>query len=204
VITVGLNPSRIEFPTGDPWLRFPGGGQLASEASERSTYLRLLDEYFRTAPYDGWFGQGFEPLLQGIGASYYPQRADGVALHTDLCTPLATDPTWSRLAPATKATLGQPGLPLWRDLVDVLQPHVVVISVAARHLTALSPDPTGSWTAVYTVDRERPYHVRALRMRIGETDTLVVFGQAAQLPFGTISHAERRRAGVAIRRFLDG
>lgn len=95
-ITVGLNPSREEFPRRAPFLRFPAAEGTSVRAPDR--YLASLDAYFRTAPYTGWFNPSFEPLLRGLGASYYDQ-ASSVALHTDLCSPLATDPTWSRLDP---------------------------------------------------------------------------------------------------------
>lgn len=49
VITVGLNPSREEFPRAAPFLRFPGSETLSS--SDPNAYLASLDAYFRTAPY---------------------------------------------------------------------------------------------------------------------------------------------------------
>jgi hypothetical protein len=56
-------------------------------------------------------------MLNGIGASYYPGR-DNVALHTDLCSPVATDPTWSGLGWALRSRLIEGGRPLWQNLVS--------------------------------------------------------------------------------------
>lgn len=81
----------------------PDGARVADKTDG---YLASLDAYFRTAPYTGWFNPSFEPLLRGLGASYY-EAAPSVALHTDLCSPLATDPTWSRLDPREQALLEQ-------------------------------------------------------------------------------------------------
>jgi hypothetical protein len=49
VITVGLNPSREEFPSAAPFRRFPGGEALNGDNAEH--YLASLNRYFRTAPY---------------------------------------------------------------------------------------------------------------------------------------------------------
>jgi hypothetical protein len=106
VITVGLNPSRAEFPDPDRLSRFPAARVLTPTAQDSASdviYLRALNGYYRTDPYRGWFN-AFEPLLQGLGCSYYDGSAN-TALHTDLCSPLATDPTWSRLSDTQRAAL---------------------------------------------------------------------------------------------------
>ncbi len=93
VLTVGLNPSLHEFPADDPFRRFPlAEGSLGGEPSR---YLDAMSAYFRTDPYVKWFS-AFEPLLKGMRASYYPGGAS-TALHTDICSPVATNPTWNNL-----------------------------------------------------------------------------------------------------------
>ena len=89
VATVALNPSRAEFPPEAPFLRFPAAG-----SPEESSYLSSLFAYFQTAPYRSWFGF-YEQALLGMGSSYYGD-SDAVALHTDIGSVLATDPTLSR------------------------------------------------------------------------------------------------------------
>src|SRR5262245_50653978 len=71
VITVGLNPSKREFPD-DRCSRFPAASPMATDPKQRakSLHLEALDEYFRTDPYGSWFAS-FEPILNGLGASYY-------------------------------------------------------------------------------------------------------------------------------------
>ena len=60
VLTVGLNPSRNEFPQGDPFQRFP----LAEDATagDRQRYLDALSAYFRTrsclSPRATWITSG--------------------------------------------------------------------------------------------------------------------------------------------------
>ena len=96
VLTVGLNPSRIEFPTGDPFHRFPLAEDAHPEDRERVPRRPLT--YFRTRRYKRWF-RSFEPLLNGMNASYYDDKT-ATALHTDICSPIATNPTWSGLSEA--------------------------------------------------------------------------------------------------------
>ena len=92
ILTVGLNPSLLEFPTEDPFSRFP----LAEgpEGRESDRYLAALSAYYRTDPYRSWFN-AFEPFLNGAGSSYYSGETS-TALHTDICSPVATSPTWSQ------------------------------------------------------------------------------------------------------------
>ena len=48
--------------------------------------------------------------------SYYLGEAS-TALHTDICSPVATDPTWSRLSESDRTTLEADGGPLWHALL---------------------------------------------------------------------------------------
>ena len=69
-----------------------------------------------------------QPAVMAI-SNFYPGW-ESTALHTDICSPVATNPTWSKLPKADQETLEMYGLPLWHDLLDQLRPHIVVISVA--------------------------------------------------------------------------
>ena len=122
MLTVGLNPSRNEFPEGDPFQRFPLAEDAA--AADRQRYLDALSAYFRTRPYAQWFNS-FEPLLNGMGASYYDGRTATV-VRTDICSPIATDSTWSQLGEADRRVLVDDGRTLWHELLAALQPNVVL------------------------------------------------------------------------------
>jgi hypothetical protein len=206
VATVGLNPSRREFPSNDPWLRFPEAAALSVNGSfgpdAGADYLRFLNDYFRAQPYRGWFDAGFEPILRGLGASYYT-GAESVALHTDLCSPIATDPTWTRLG-VHAAKLSREGVELWRDLIDALAPDVLLVSVASRYLSHIAPEPIAQWRVLHTVERTNPFHVLVTEAQIGRRQIPVVFGRAAELPLGTVSHVAKAEIGASIRTFLDG
>lgn len=207
VITVGLNPSHIEFPREDSFARFPAARDLYPEilnGQGYATYLTALNDYFRVDPYSDWFKGSFEELLQGMGASYY-DGAESMALHTDLCSPLATQPTWSRLTRWEKAALAPGGIALWHELVAVLGPDVIVVSVARDNLERVRFPRLGEWRDIHTVERTNPYRVQALSLDVAPgRPTLLVFGRAANTPFGTVSHREKRRIGEAVRTIHAG
>ncbi len=200
VLTVGLNPSLEEFPAGDPFLRFPFAAEVA--IGDRDRYLEALAAYFRTNPYRNWF-RHFEPLLSGMQASYYRGEAS-TALHTDICSPIATDPTWSRLGEGDRALLEADGGPLWHALLEALQPHLVVLSVARRHLDRITFDAPGRWRVIHTLERtgdgaprSRPYEVRARWHRVGGGRSLFVFCPAGRTPL-TISNEQKRALGAHV------
>ncbi len=210
VLTVGLNPSRREFPADQPFRRFPlAEGSLGRKPSR---YLDAMSAYFRTDPYGDWFNSAFEPLLNGMGASYYESGAASTALHTDICSPVATNPTWRKLAAADRATLESDGGALWHMLLEELQPQVVVLSVAKEHLRRIKFMPITNWEVIHAFKRKasgdlrsRPYEVRARWYDVGGVQSLFIFGAAAQKPFGRLPDSQKRKAGaLSLEAYQDG
>jgi hypothetical protein len=70
VLTAALNPSDREFPASGPRFDVPKGLRGPVELEEE------LGMYFRRNPYRGWFGS-FEPVLNGLDASYGDMMSDG-------------------------------------------------------------------------------------------------------------------------------
>ena len=209
VVTVGLNPSRHEFPDGDPFRRFPLGGD--SSDREPGRYLDAMSAYFVTEPYSNWFN-AFEQLLNGAESSYYPNKAGSAALHTDICSPVATAPTWTRLGRSARTALEEDGVPLWHMLLNVLRPQIVLLSVAKDHLGHIEFVPISDWETVHVFERKgdgsprsRPYEVRARWYDVGDEPSLFAFGQAAQTPFGTLHRNQQHETGEIVRRrYQDG
>ena len=206
-VTVGLNPSRKEFPADEPFQRFP----LAEGNRGPSRYLDAMSAYFRTKPYSGWFN-AFEPLLNGLGASYYKNSAS-TALHTDICTPVATDPTWSRLDKTNRAALEADGCPLWHQLLKELRPQVVAISVAKAHINRIEFEPREKdWKTIHTFDRKadgkprsRPYEIRGRWYDVGGERSLFAFGTAALKPFQLLADFQKRKGGeILLKEYEDG
>ena len=198
VLTAGLNPSLKEFSAGEPFLRFPLAADVPEEDEDR--YLKALAAYFSTNPYRNWF-RHFEPLLNGMRASYYSGDASA-ALHTDICSPVATSPTWSRLSERTRALLESDGGPLWHALLDALRPHVAVLSVAKHHLNHIRFDALSDRRILHSFERTadgalRSYEVSAHWHRVGGGRTLFVFCPAGRTPL-TISNKQKRALGARI------
>ncbi len=212
VITVALNPSRIEFPERDRFERFPAARDIEHSESDKAVTIigRALDAYFGECPYRKWFDPSFEWLLNGLDVSYYGGK-DGTALHTDIGSPVATDPTWSGLRDEQRSKLQADGVALWHRLVEVLQPDVMIASIARWHLDKIQFAPVSSWTPVWSRPAKqngaisRPYHVEARRLRLASgKETLLVFGRAANQPFGVLSREHKRAIGRALQEVLHG
>ena len=209
VLTVGLNPSLHEFPNDEPFQRFPSVG--GERGQEPGRYLNAMSAYFRTDPYRSWFG-AFEPLLNGAGSSYYESEAACTALHTDICSPVATDPTWSKLPKVDRAALEVDGGPLWDTLLKLLRPQIVALSVARKHLERIEFVPDSEWETVQVFRRtsngelrRRPYEIFARWYEVGGERSLFVFGQAAQTPFGLLSVKQKIEIGArALKEYRDG
>lgn len=208
VLTVGLNPSLHEFPAVEPFRRF----RLEEDSLdlEPSLYLDSMSAYFRTDPYRRWFS-AFEPLLNGMGASYYEGSAS-TGIHTDICSPVATNPTWSRLDNADKDALAYDGVRLWHMLLKELRPQIVALSVAKVHLTRIEFTPMTNWEVIHVfkrtasgVFRSQPYEICARWYDVGGERSLFIFGRAANKPFGLLSHRQKCLAGtLSLERYQDG
>ena len=198
VLTTGLNPSLKEFPVDSPFQRFPLAESTNTIGMDR--YLASLSAYFRVAPYRSWFS-AFEPFLNGLGASYYEGQCS-TALHTDICSPVATNPTWSGLDRSEQDTLAADGVPLWHALLKVLQPRIVVLSVARDHLSRICFKALNEWQTIRVFDRtgdgalrKQPIHVRSRWYEVGGEESLFVFVPAAQTPLGRLGKSQRQKAG---------
>lgn len=201
VITVGVNPSRAEFPDDDRFARFPASRDLPPTGFHDSPgfrkYIASLNDYFRVRPYSAWFKPAFEELLRGMNASYY-DGAGSTALHTDLGSPLTTDPTWSKLG-SRSAILATDGIRLWHDLAALLEPDVILVSVARGYLENIRFPLNGGWQVAHTVERPNPYAVEFARIELPSGKrSILVFGRAANLPFGTVSTKDKRLIGAAL------
>jgi len=203
IVTVGLNPSVNEFPKDNRFRRFPDAEHLSTTPADEKivTYLRALSRYFHVDPYTGWFDPSYEPVLQGMGASYYRGRAENVALHTDFCSPLATSSPWSDLTANEQNALLNDGPGLWHELIECLEPDVVILSIRRAYRAHINFPCTEPWWLVDTFEGANPYPVKAARCQLctgTKGNVIFVWGRAARRPFGPVTRAVKRQIGARV------
>ncbi|OJU12149.1 MAG: hypothetical protein BGN86_08960 [Caulobacterales bacterium 68-7] len=204
VVTAALNPSNAEFPRDKP--RFDVAMGLRGPAELETQ----LSAYFATNPYRAWFST-FEPVLNGLGASYGGHMAiemyDSTALHLDMCSPIATSPTWSKLTPDQRGKLTQTGRQVFERLLDELKPHVVVASFGWAHLEAWDVFSKGrSWermvehqTAIGGTRLRTPLVVQIGKLAAPNGREIpFINASAANKPFGRFTTNRKQEAGQAI------
>ena len=140
VVTVALNPSDQEFlkkdkntPLEKP--RFNFLDQI-SKNQDPKLYLKSLSGYFNkdNNPYNNWFDRNLEKIMNGLDLSFYSNRTKNRAIHTDICTPIATSPTWGGLTKDEKEMFVHDGYKIWLKLIKILKPQKILISVGEKYL----------------------------------------------------------------------
>lgn len=145
IVTVGINPSDAEFPKDRT--RFSRAHSLYGTKDEINDaaiedYITALSEYFDLAgntysrktdnAYEWFYRKPICGLLSGLDASYDHTRKNRV-LHTDICTPIPTSPTWSGLNKIETETMRKKGNELWEKLIRLLKPDVILLSCADKY-----------------------------------------------------------------------
>lgn len=199
IITVGLNPSDKEFRENDgaPFtsnLRFPD-----YKSGKYASLVKALNSYFEKTPYRQWFESGFEPVLNGLGASYYSTEDYSCrALHTDICSPWATDPTWSKLSVTEQNSLIKTGFPDWKKLVKDLKPDIILFSIPQKYVKMLKVDPLTELCRFTTTksgeQRKKPVIIQ--KGMYGKS--LAVFGRTRNVPFGSLGKEQKKELGEQI------
>lgn len=199
IITVGLNPSKRDFPDPDPFQRFLSMKQDHNHSFNQQ-YVAALNQYFEVDPYKAWYDASFEHLLNGVDASFYGNK-ENTALHTDICSPLATNPTWGALSKEAKQELQEQGVELWHELMDFLEPDIIFISVAGEHLEKIQFETVSEWETIFTLQKDRRYLINSKKVMLSSGKmTSLYFGPAAELPFGMISDDNKVAVGRQIKK----
>ena len=93
VVTVALNPSLKEFEED----RFDIVDLQKSNVTIKLS--QTLNLYFKRHPYS-WF-KDFERVLSSFNTSYYETK-ENTAIHIDIYSAIATNPTWGGLSDTEK------------------------------------------------------------------------------------------------------
>lgn len=207
IVTVGLNPSAREFPNDDRYKRFPIAENISRSNTE--SYVAALSAYFGPNRLD-WF-DSYEVVLGGALASYRA-RAISTALHTDICSPVATAEGWSAIDSGIRRDLMADGVPMWHDLIEALQPEVVIVSIRRDYAPCIKFDALTDCMTLQEfshtkngIRRQETYRIKARWHRIGDQPSLFAFAKAGRTPFQLIDDDLKHRAGEAIlSRYLEG
>lgn len=227
IVTAALNPSFHEFPTEEPYRRFPKARDIMSSpqmtVARRVELLRqALDAYFVTKPYRDWFDASYSSVLRGLDASFRYSNRSGTpshpntAIHTDFLSPLATKEGWGDFSKNNRAAaklLAGTGTPLWHQLIEVLQPDIVLLSIGDTHLSSLafsSPNQSGKFDAitgrlVESFREKWPEYILTARwVRTGESkNTLVLSGLAGRKPFLAVRDEYKMKVGAVARSIFE-
>ena len=122
VVTIGLNPSDQEFSSKRFDIIDFDNGNIDSQIDQLK---KTLCNYFKKNPYWKWFNK-YKKLLDAKNCSYENNKGN-TAIHIDLMTAIATNPTWSRLKQNEKARIQN--IPLFKNLLSILNPDFVLCSV---------------------------------------------------------------------------
>ena len=130
ILTVGLNPSNIEFPEDNPQKRFDSVNLALHVDSQMIEGLKcVLNSYFDKEPYSKWFSSG-ERVLDCFDASYYSDTGKrNQAIHIDIYSAIATNPTWGRLNKVDRCIKPRiQSIELFKELLVFLNPDVILVS----------------------------------------------------------------------------
>ena len=203
VITVGLNPSHLEFPENNPFERFRQMEGLEQGPSNYGPYIRSLSRYFEGQRYN-WF-DNYEDVLSGLKVSYRQNNDADIALHTDICSPLATRKPWRRLDRDTKMKLKKGGRPLWEDLMGYLRPQLILAQVGYHeHLKKLGAKQNWQGILVPKNIVGTKTEIRLLERKFNGQLAQIVYWKPIRptfgKPFADLSPEQRKSVGKFIRR----
>lgn len=200
ILTVGKNPSDNEFRLKKSdkfsFVRFSSWNETTRNL------IPTLNNYFEDKPLKLWFSC-FEPILNGLRASYYKGKKTNIALHTDVCSPLATDPTWSKLSKDNQNSLYKEGLFIWKELIEELQPDIMLVSIPSPLFKSIFQSTS---KVIITFNekkngelRKKPYIVELYEYQLKNGKIVkVVYGQAANKPFDTIYDEQKFQIGKVL------
>ena len=197
IVTVGLNPSDKEFRNNNResfniGLRFQDYEEKGLEA--------VYNNYFEYNPYS-WF-KSVECILNGLDASYYSEKGrPNRVLHTDICSPWATDPTWSKLPNQEKKNLmeNEHGFEQWKQLIRQLKPDIILFSIPEEYIKKLDLENERSVFVTISNDKKGVPRKKSVVIEKGVYGrSLAIFGLTWNVPFGALGEDQKKDLGQKI------
>lgn len=191
IVTVALNPSDIEFKNKrderefNIKIRFTDS--KSAKLSNKNLY-KVLNNYFEKNPYSQWF-RNFEHILNLLDSTYGGKMTpDGnscknIAVHIDIFSAIATNPTWGKLSKETRQKLSKNKEKLFDKLLEYLKPDIILVSVAKKtvedifNIKADTPNYSKCYVTQAGVEK-KSIKVIAYRKKIfDDKDTVIVYGR---------------------------
>lgn len=219
IITAAINPSCGEFYYDESngqisYKRFPQFERIAKANALNNEnilqYLSALNSYFKTGnDYKKWFKTTpRENLFTPFGASYY-DNAPNRAIHTDILSPFATFPTWSKIPLHIQTQFSNARIRLWNELVEILEPDIIFMSLNKKYISHTDFYKTFRDYIIYS---DKKYRGREpLKIQYGYINlngkTAHIFNESRTniVPFNAIGNEQSARLGKQIfERFTNG
>jgi hypothetical protein len=164
---------------------------------EIEKYLEMLNDYF-TGKFHPYF-KTFESLLAPLDAGF--RNCTNTVLHTDLLSPLATDPIWTKIQQTTtRDSLGTEGVKLWHDMIKFLKPDVLLVSMAKDQLQKINFLNQDNWKVLYSVTKgehiyEFKYQIGQMPIATGTKNFIALTGSKYHQPFDLFKNQEKAEVG---------
>ena len=175
IITVALNPSLQEFPV-DAASRFNVNAETPQDL------FATLNRYFLDNPYKKWFG-AFEFVLNSLNATYYEanDQLPRTAIHIDIYSAIATNPTWGKLTSDQRQQLSRTDL--FSRLLSILAPDLIIFSGNIRIFKEVFTESQPTF--------ERKFKNNGYIREYVHNDRMLVTGLNYKgQPFGGMSHTD--------------
>lgn len=206
IVTVGLNPSNVEFlPTANtqknyPYsvdYRFPKAKSLVGKSSlslkDIQLYEDSLNAYFTNSIngsptwYKPWFGN-YEAALHALDASYISSSNKRTAIHIDLWSPVATE-KWRELKDVERIKLQSCTGYTFQQLLAKIDPYVIITCMNDKFIkqtyTNSNNNPCEKGNACFCFEKKshkgRTYaFIRAYRLM---NNCVLIWGNSGSIPF---------------------
>lgn len=110
--------------------------------------------------------------------------------------------THVKLSEESRQELFNVGFQLWQYLIDILQPDIILVSIAKHLLKQLRLTNKIEFEKFDKkrddTDRAKPYIIHQYDLLLNKGESKVYFGQAAEKPFGTLSSCFKQKLGRKI------
>jgi len=173
IITVSLNPSNNEFCQSSSSKKYSTQARFPKYNGNPKTLIEAFNDYFKKTnnPYNAWFLASFKAVLKGFEASHY-QGALNTALHTDIASPYATDPSWTGLTNLEKQFLEPIGSDIWHRLMTVFEPDIILISASRDYEQKIKFNPVQKMWKQINVGAKNPLLYKKFEINGKNTDIL--------------------------------